>query len=345
MTRFLWRRLHSTCSTVLHLPRVNVYKFGDGDAARPVFKDFKWTIRDGENWAVVGASSKSSMIQVSRVQFILGSGWIKHKLLTGELRISPPPLSGLYPFLRGRDIYEAVSLVSFATRLDTSGGGAFYDFTARYGALRDGDKTTLRESLEGSSSLEQLNTLAVELNLDNLLHLPLVALSNGQTRRARILTALLRSPKLLILDEPFSESFSSISPPLLMHRYEAGLDAQHRPRLSNLLHKLHQKQSPRVIIALRPQDPLPEWITHVLALSSADDVQHGSVREMRHVLEKLANPAQAEIKASQQNASDTGGDEYVSMKNVTVAYHGRVVCPLVRNSFFLVTSVLGTGQS
>jgi ATPase subunit of ABC transporter with duplicated ATPase domains len=106
--------------------------------------------------------------------------------------------------LNGRDIYEAVSLVSFATRLDTSGGGAFYDFTARYGALRDDDKVSLRDSLAGSSSLDRLDSLAADLDLNELLHLPLVALSNGQTRRARILRALLRDPKLLVLDEPFS---------------------------------------------------------------------------------------------------------------------------------------------
>jgi ABC-type uncharacterized transport system ATPase subunit len=127
--------------------------------------------------------------------------------LTGDLRISPPPPDGLYPFLNGRDIHETVSLVSFATRLGTA-GGAFYDFTARYGALRDEDKLTLRDSLEGSSSLDRLSTLAAELDLERLLHLPLVALSNGQTRRARILRALLRSPKLLILDEPFSKTIS-----------------------------------------------------------------------------------------------------------------------------------------
>ena len=120
------------------------------------------------------------------------------------MRINPPPPSGLYPFLNGKDIHEAVSLVSFSTRLDVSGGGAFYDFTARYGALRDEDKITLLDSLIGSPSMKKLDSLAVDLDLKSLLHLPLVALSNGQTRRARILRALLRDPQLLVLDEPFS---------------------------------------------------------------------------------------------------------------------------------------------
>ena len=44
-----------------------------------------------------------------------------------------------------------------------------------------------------------------KLGLGELLDLPRVALSNGQTRRARIIKALLARPALLILDEPLSE--------------------------------------------------------------------------------------------------------------------------------------------
>jgi ABC-type molybdenum transport system ATPase subunit/photorepair protein PhrA len=68
MNHLLFRRLYSTRSrSILHLPKANVYKFGDGDAARPVFRQLEWSILDGENWAVVGASSKSSVVKVSQL--------------------------------------------------------------------------------------------------------------------------------------------------------------------------------------------------------------------------------------------------------------------------------------
>ncbi|EDR07691.1 uncharacterized protein LACBIDRAFT_298107 [Laccaria bicolor S238N-H82] len=46
-----------------------------------------------------------------------------------------------------------------------------------------------------------------------LLDIPLIALSNGQTRRARSARAVMKAPGLLLLNEPLSEcsSFSSIS--------------------------------------------------------------------------------------------------------------------------------------
>ena len=46
--------------------------------------------------------------------------------------------------------------------------------------------------------------LTARLGLSSLLDLPLVALSNGQTRRARIVKAIMSEPELLLLDEPLS---------------------------------------------------------------------------------------------------------------------------------------------
>jgi hypothetical protein len=58
--------------------------------------------------------------------------------LVGNMRISPPPPGGPLPSLslKSRPINEAVCFVSFAHRPRVS-GGAFYDYTARYGAVRD----------------------------------------------------------------------------------------------------------------------------------------------------------------------------------------------------------------
>lgn len=46
--------------------------------------------------------------------------------------------------------------------------------------------------------------LMKQMQLDRMLDLPMVALSNGQTRRARIVKAILGKPELLLLDEPLS---------------------------------------------------------------------------------------------------------------------------------------------
>ena len=70
------------------------------------------------------------------------------------------------------------------------------------------DLVTLRDSLTPSGGLGSISslfeTLTVQMNLTSLLDLPLLALSNGQTRRVRIVKAILDKPELLLLDEPLS---------------------------------------------------------------------------------------------------------------------------------------------
>lgn len=38
--------------------------------------------------------------------------------------------------------------------------------------------------------------------------------------------------------------------------------------LSPLLYSLTQASSPRIVLALRPQDSVPDWITHVIQLGA-----------------------------------------------------------------------------
>lgn len=53
-------------STILRIPTANVYRFGDGGKATPVFKELDWTINEGESWAIVGpaGNEKSLLLEV-----------------------------------------------------------------------------------------------------------------------------------------------------------------------------------------------------------------------------------------------------------------------------------------
>jgi ABC-type molybdenum transport system ATPase subunit/photorepair protein PhrA len=59
------RSLHD--GRVIHIPKADVFRLGDTRASDPIFKDLEWTVKDGESWAVVGATpaSKSELFQVS----------------------------------------------------------------------------------------------------------------------------------------------------------------------------------------------------------------------------------------------------------------------------------------
>jgi ABC-type multidrug transport system ATPase subunit len=146
-----------------------------------------------------------------------------------------PP--NLFPFLQHPDPsskaveQDTILHVTFTSKTKVVGGG-FTDYTARYGAMRNQDSQTLRESLMESLSNEplvpppteftprrigssqaddqaipkvrrEIEQVASRLHLVPQLDIPMIALSNGQQRRARILRQLIRHPRLLLLEEPF----------------------------------------------------------------------------------------------------------------------------------------------
>lgn len=86
------------------------------------------------------------------------------------------------------------------------GGSDFVDYSARYGALRGDDKTTLGETLPPMSAEDHTYAQRFGFPPGKALDMPIVALSNGQMRRARLLRALLQEPQVLLLDEPLSQS-------------------------------------------------------------------------------------------------------------------------------------------
>ncbi|KAI0293405.1 P-loop containing nucleoside triphosphate hydrolase protein [Russula brevipes] len=252
------------------------------------------------------------------------------------------PLSGIcvYPpstwrsssvaLFKSRPINEAVQLVSFAHRpvLQAVRSTTIQHVTVPYGTKiashcvkvcfpKNWPRERLYKALhrgqtiprlESASSQEEETTrrfkeLTYKLGLKHLLDLPLVALSNGQTRRARIVKALLAQPELLLLDEPLT-----------------GLDFKTRPTLLSLLHSVHVSNSPHIIMGLRLQDPIPEWITHV-ALVQGGHVKTGE----RTTFEKLNSPAHEPVTAVRSRGPPAQASIVVDMQNVNVRYQERHV--------------------
>ncbi|PPQ96386.1 hypothetical protein CVT26_004988 [Gymnopilus dilepis] len=313
-------------------PNSKVYAFGAPSQTRlPLlaFSESGWTVNEGEAWAVVsgvgtGGAGKGGVFKAIQT-------------LLGHTRIAPPTsqaqarwaeAGGLYPFLPPSiDPYTRIKVVSFRQRTGGGDGGAFFDYTARYGAMReDEDKVTLRDTLlqstlgsgSGSTSTEGrlpsklFDELTEKMGLKGLMDLPIVTLSNGQTRRARVVKAILERPELLLLDEPLT-----------------GLDVPSRVSLTRTLQELHEARSPRIMIGLRKGEDVPAWITHVLEVEGAQAVAR-TVKEVRSML--AAVPVTQKVESSSDKTEEpsstttTGeGALLVDMRDVNVAYGARKV--------------------
>lgn len=245
-----------------------------------------------EAWAIVGPATEGpGEIRSALTRLLLG----QH---AGKIGVKVS-----HPFLRGtgEEPTHAVQLCTFLTRL-TGAAQGFVDYSVRYGAIRDEDRLTLYESLMDELGVAVGNVAHSKLVPDpfnpdqdttgifkwpsetakmaaiqrahkadaqvhrmgkllllgpELLERPLIALSNGQTRRARILAALLKGGKVVVLEEPFT-----------------GLDPPTRSRVTALLHDLHQQRDPRIVLVLRPQDTVPDFVTHLIRIDEEGRIVH-----------------------------------------------------------------------
>ncbi|CEH11809.1 Predicted transporter (ABC superfamily) [Ceraceosorus bombacis] len=166
-----------------------------------------------------------------------------------------------------------------------------------------------------------------------LLHTPLIRLSNGQMRRARLMDALVRCSSV-----PGSASNSAQAGPgalLVLSQPYNGLDAPTRSLLSDILQERHAARDPRILLFLRAQDEVPDFITHVTFIDQDGRVRAGEREEMLDVMRRQANSdahAQGsyalvkQLATSKRNEPSLGQSSapLVKFTNVGVKYAGKM---------------------
>ncbi|TPX70248.1 hypothetical protein SpCBS45565_g01878 [Spizellomyces sp. 'palustris'] len=206
------------------------------------------------------------------------------ELLMGKLRAHPTGTVA-YPFIErlseaqpensSRLSLWPQDLVRHVSFKEESG---LFDFSKHYYQQRfeyidEWEDITLRAYLESSlkgqeeeSTTKNVDRQVLEaaerVGLGHLLDLSFMKLSNGQMRRARIAKFLLAKPQYLLVDEPFM-----------------GLDVKSRREISDLLGQVADQGLTEVILTLRPQDELPEWVTHVLSLNRDRAIRWQGLRD------------------------------------------------------------------
>lgn len=111
----------------------------------------------------------------------------------------------------------------------------------------------------------------------------------------------------------------------------AGLDVENRLKVLELLKELHTAKKPRIIMGLRVQDEIPDWVTHI-AFADKGKVRVGGKEEIlaslqQHVIMERGNAAQANRPTVRDQGS--GGRVVVAIEGANIQYGERKVCTCI----------------
>ncbi len=267
---------------------------GEGHA----FGDGTWTFRRGEQWAVMGPNGSGKSYLAA--------------LLAGKVPCRGDALAF------GDGIEDHVAMATFSQQQDQAAG---HWLQARWHSLEEDDDLSVRGFLSFESVHEinpfevrgddtaerrmfarQLRKVTDYFNLRPLLDRLMVQLSNGEMRRVLLSRALLKSPRLLVLDDPF-----------------AGLDAGMRVRLHSALDLLAAEGMPMVLM-VRHKDEIPSWVTHVLTLK---DMRIAGKRKGNGM--GTVQPSGTAISGNNIATNSDASEPVIELRGVTVRYGRRVV--------------------
>jgi molybdate transport system ATP-binding protein len=220
---------------------------------RLILQDTCWDIRKGEQWVVVGpnGAGKSSLVRALAGEIPIVRGRVIRHYQTEIPGVDSTGSGG-----SGNPARGGVGYVSFELHRQVIAREDERD-EARFFSRNIEDLTTVRQLIDPEGGAD-IGPAAEEMDIGHLLDRGIRFLSTGEMRKALIARAMLKSPRILILDEPFD-----------------GLDGPSREKLAQSVSRLMNSPMQVILAAHRISEILPE-ISHVLCLKDCRVIARGT---------------------------------------------------------------------
>ncbi|MCP4396391.1 MAG: ATP-binding cassette domain-containing protein [bacterium] len=200
-----------------------------------VLQQIDWTMRSGEHWAILGHNGAGKSTLLSMILADNPQAYANHLQIFGMQRGSGESIWDIKQHI-GWVSPELHIYYQRNTRCHTVVCSGFFDSVGLYRQY----------------SNEQSDTASAwiaSMGLEALQDRPLCAVSAGEQRMLLLARALVKNPRLLILDEPCQ-----------------GLDAGHRSHILDLLDQLCRQSPVSIIYVTHHFREIPQAISHVLIL-------------------------------------------------------------------------------
>jgi molybdate transport system ATP-binding protein len=283
---------------------------------RTAFRNSCWTFTTDQNWAIIGPNGSGKTLLARSF-----AGEVP--VIEGEIRycFRPPP---------EKSPEECVALVSFEQQRALAGEAppaarwfsmewdaapAVSEFLS-YDSVEDVNPFEIRTLPPQSiATFERLRRKVIRLlQIASLVDRPATSLSNGEMRKVLLARALMKRPRLLIIDDAFT-----------------GLDSDSRAHLRIALDRLMSSNKLRILLINPRYDELPRGITHIMHVEELQIKAQGPRRLMMHkpsvrrLLYADPRSERKEFTKSIRTRPTDGTDELVRMENVSIGYDGRQI--------------------
>ena len=249
----------SSSKLVVRMQNVNV-SFGD----KKVLQNINWTINAGEKWLLYGPNGAGKTTLLSLVSADNPQGYSNDIILFDRKRGSGETIWDIkkkigfvspelhHYFIRRKSIYKPASREV-----------AFYSGMSCLDVVLSGLKDEIGfTSVRSKTDTEQGRKWLKVMGLEHLGKLPFLQSSLGEQRSILLARALVKSPELLILDEPCQ-----------------GLDHSQVQRFIALLdHICNMKQTTLIYVTHRTEE-IPACITHEMVLDKGTVIENGHFRK------------------------------------------------------------------
>lgn len=284
------------------------------------FENTDWVINLGQHWAIIGPNSSGKSIltgailgEVNVIRGRIGYFFDENSDDSGRayckrgeiIKVSPEEYRRM--LLRHGQYYQA-RWQSFEG--DTVATVADFLTGQRIERISPYEVTPLRfTEAEYQTRRDQAVTM---LGIEYLLERKTLHLSNGEAHKVLLAQALMQSPKLLILDEPF-----------------CGLDIATRETLASCINQIIQTGELHIMLLTSGMEEVPEAMTHILSLDQHRIISQGPKHQIGcpefNGVAPFENPIPvASLIIEQPEAVELMADNsiLIELQNVNVVYDG-----------------------
>lgn len=161
--------------------------------------NFKWT--DAQTWLVLGNDdlAKKDFFDTLATKKIVQSGEAHYPFAKDYLDATPV---GEY-----RRVADLISYISFRHHFRNKSNISQFYYQQRFNSFEIEDSIKVIDYLESLTSIKTgkwtVSRVVDRLLLSKLIDKPMISLSNGETRRLMFAAALLKNPKIILVEHPF----------------------------------------------------------------------------------------------------------------------------------------------